>query len=466
MKKLLIITSFLAVYFTVKGQEPTPDVSQISESAVSQISSSSNLEVNKVLTLEEVIALALENNQELKIQQRRVDIANNNVYPGNAGLVPTISLLGNASYQNNDTDALIRTFQESPPTVAVSDGSAATTTYSAVIQADYVLLGGFSGKYQYQLLRNQKDLAYYQQQAAINRTIVNVSDLFLEIAKLQSQEELLQKNVKIGEERLSKVEDQFEFGKVTGLTVLRAKTDLNQDQSLLDNVLVAKNNLKRDLNFLLGIDAETKYRVSVSYQPPALVGVEDLKAEVMANNPNIQLGNKGVEVANNEYKLSTTRRLPTVNAFANYGYFNQENDFQQLAEVETLGYTVGVGFRYNLFSGGKTNRNIQSAKLGYEVSQFQQQQAKDMVLAEAIKERNSLVLLRSQLKREQENIETFRESYSRTEERFYNGKVPSLDLRDAQNALLNAEITINNLQADIMKSSLRLEALKGNLLVN
>ena len=66
--------------------------------------------------------------------------------------------------------------------------------------------------------------------------------------------------------------------------------------------------------------------------------------------------------------------------------------------------------------------------------------------------------------REEENINTFRESYTRTEERNYNGKVSSLDLRDAQNALLNAEMTLNNLKADIMKSSIRLEALKGKLM--
>lgn len=417
------------------------------------------------MTLEEAVALALENNQGLKIQQREVDIATNDVFAGNAGLVPTVSLIGNASYQNNDTDALIRTFQDSPPTVAVNDGSATTTTYSAMVQADYLLLGGFSGKYQYQLLRDQKDLAYYRQQAVINETIVLVSELFLEIAKLQSQEELLTKNVKVGEDRLSKVEDQFEFGKVTGLTVLRAKTDLNQDRSQLDNVLVAKNNLKRDLNFMIGLEAEKKYRVNVGYQPPEVLEIEDLKSTVRANNPSLQLGNKGVDAANNEYKLNTSRRLPTFNAFANYGYFNQENDLQQLAEIETLGYTVGVGVRYNLFNGGRTNRSIQKAKLGREVSQFKKQQTEDRVLADAVKERNSLILLQDQLVREQENIETFRESYSRTEERFYNGKVSSIELRDAQNALLNAELTISNLKADIMRSSIRLEALKGQLLV-
>ncbi|MEM8896031.1 MAG: TolC family protein [Bacteroidota bacterium] len=440
MKKIIIVSLALITWISAKAQ------------------------IDETLSLEQAIALALENNQALKIEQRRLDIATNNVFPGNAGLVPTISLIGNASYQNSDTEALIRTFQDNPPTVAINDNAAATTTYTAVLQADYVLLGGFSGRYQYRLLQDQKDLAYFQQQATINQTIVNVADLFLEIAKLQRQEELLAQNVEIGEDRLQRVEDQFSFGRVTGLAVLNAKTDLNQDQSLLDRVLVAKNNLKRDLNFLIGLPAEKRYRVTVSYEPPSAMSIDALKQEVKAGNPNIQLSNAGMVLADNQLKLNTAQRLPVINAFANYGYFNQENDLQQLAELQTLGYTVGVGLRYNLFNGGKTNRGIQSAKLNREISQFEQQQTEDRVLADAIKEQKNLELLQGQLKRDEENIETFRESYSRTEERYYNGKATSLDLRDAQNALRNAQIIISNLQADIMKSSLRLEALKGALI--
>ncbi|MEM7549521.1 MAG: TolC family protein [Bacteroidota bacterium] len=418
----------------------------------------------ETLTLEEAIALALENNQSIRIEEKIVEIAESNVYPANADLLPTISLLGSAEYQNNDIDGTIRTFQENPPTASFSDGSAATTTYTATLQADYVLLGGFTGKYRYEIIKDQRDQAYLQQQALINQTIVTVSDLFLEIAKLQSQEELLEKNVRIGEDRLKRVEDQLQFGRVTGLAVLRAKTDLNQDLTALDQVLVAKNNLKRDLNFLIGLDAETRYRVSVTYQPPALQPLEQLKDDVRSDNPEIQLERLGVKIADQQIQLNEADRLPKINAFANYNYFDQENDLQQLAELQTRGFTLGVGLRYNLFSGGRTNRNIQQARLNQEASQYRKQQTEDRILAEAVKEQNNLNLLNAQLAREEENIDTFRESYTRTEERFYNGKETSLDLRDAQNALLNAEVTINNLKADIMKTSLRLEALKGRLL--
>jgi len=420
-------------------------------------------QINETLTLEDAIALAMENNHAIQIKKQQVTVASNNAHPSNAGLLPTISLLGNAEYQNNNTDVVIRTFMENPPTVNLSDGSVATQTYSAAVRADYLLLGGFQGKYQFKMLQQQQRIAYQQQQVQMNQTALAVSELFLEIAKLQSQEDLLEKNVKIGEDRLVRIGDQFNFGKVTKLTVLQAQTDLNQFRTSLDQVLIAKNNLKRDLNFLIGIEAETKYRVSVTYKLAETLSSDDLKNEISANNYEIQLSKQGVELADNAVQLNKSTQLPTINAFASYGYFRQVNDIQQLAEIDALGFTVGVGMRFNIFSGGTTKRRIQNAMIESDISKTQQDETKARIFATAIKELNNLEMLQNQLTRENENIETFRQSYSRTEERFFTGKATSLDLKNAQLALLNAEVTINNLKADIMHTAFRIESLKGSI---
>ena len=57
----------------------------------------------------------------------------------------------------------------------------------------------------------------------------------------------------------------------------------------------------------------------------------------------------------------------------------------------------------------------------------------------------------------------FTESFRRMQERYYNGKATSLDIRDTQNALLNANITVSDIQAEIIQSFMRLENLHGGL---
>ncbi len=419
-----------------------------------------------VLSLDEAFGLALKNNQSIQAQIKLTQIANNNVYPGKAGLLPSVNLLGDASYANNVSDIAIRTFQESPPEISFDESGVETRTLTAVIQADYIIFSGFSGKYRYKILQNEQSIALYQQESLINNTILTVAEIFLEIVKLQQREELLRENLFTSQKRLQKAQDLKEFGKSNGLLVLRAQTDVNQDENALDNLSLAKNNLLKDLNFLLGLEPNRTYKLGIDYTLPPLLSSEEIKRSILENNPDVKLSQNRVILSNNQLNLSQASRYPQVGTFANYGYFRQENDLQQLAEIKTLGFTLGVSLRYNLFKGNQNNRDIQNAKLGLESNKIRENQLLENLYTQAIKEQSNLQLLQDQLNREEENLITFEESFSRTESRYYAGKSSSLEVRDTQNALLASRINIQDLEIEILKASLRLESLKGTLVAN
>lgn len=107
----------------------------------------------ETLSLEKALAFALENNQSIKIEQERAAIADEQESIGNAGLLPTINLIGEANYANNEQDVTIRTFQQppAPATVNFDESGVASTTISGLVQADYTVFAGFSGRYRYKL---------------------------------------------------------------------------------------------------------------------------------------------------------------------------------------------------------------------------------------------------------------------------------------------------------------------------
>ncbi len=420
----------------------------------------------ETLTLEEAIDLALTNNQEITIQRKQTDIVRNNVYRGNAGLLPTISLIGNGSYSSGNTEVTLRTFAQSPEApsqITVDEDNVVTEQASAVLQADYVIFAGFSGQYRYRLLEHSATISRYQQEILVNNTVLSVAELFLEIAKLQRREELLRETIEISEERLAKVNDQFAFGKATGLDILRAETNLDQDQTALDNVSLAKNNLLKDLNFLIGQPAESNYTVTAVYQLPDVVSLDSLKQQVLQSNPERKLQAESLMAAQDQRKLTQANRYPQLRAFANYGYQWQRNDVQQLAELQNVGYTAGVSLRYNLYRGGQTRRNLQNDQLAIEAEEVRLQQVRERLVNQAIKEYSTLEYLQTQLAREEKNLDTFTESFRRMQERYYNGKATSLNIRDTQMALLNANITVSDIQAEIIQSFMRLENLRGGL---
>ena len=418
------------------------------------------------LTLEDAIALGISNNKNLQIVSKEAAIAENNVYKGNAGLLPTVNLIGTAQYSNNQNETTIRTFQPQPPIITFDENGVESQTYNAVVQADYLLLGGFAGKYHYKLLQNQSTIAGLQQQATINGTIVGITELFTEIAKLQSREEFLLESIEVTQKRLEKANDRKQFGQATGLDLLRAETDLNKDLSSLDDVTLVKENLIKQLNQLIGKENNTLYRVNVNYIIPALEDSEIVLEQVKSNNPELQLAKQGVEIANNQLGLAESAYLPKVNFFANYGYFRQENEIQQLAEVQNLGVTVGAGVRFNIFNGSKTKRDIASAKMTIEQESLRVLDVEDRLITSTLQELNTLKTLNTQLVREEKNIATSEETFKRTEERYYNGQATNLDLRDTQTALLNAKVTITDIKLKIIESGIRIEGLKGTLFKN
>ena len=418
----------------------------------------------KTMTLEEAIAMGLENNKRIQVQGIRTEIAAKNVYLGNAGLLPTVNVIGSAQYSENQSDITIRTFQPNPPIVNFDEGGVVSETISAVVQADYQLIGGFAGKYRYRLLKNESEVFQLQQRAIIEETVVNITALFTEIGKLQSREELLLENIAITTERLVRVEDRKQFGQATGLDVLRAKTDLNQENNALDDVKVIKSNLLKQLNVTIGLPPEEEYRVSVSYELPEEMENEKVLNEIKTGNTAILLANLGIEVAQNQIGLNSSAFLPKLNVFANYGYFNQQNDVQQLAEIENLGFVLGASLRFNVFNGSKTRRDLQSSKLNKEAQELDLKDLEEQTITLGLQELTSLATLGEQLRRETDNLVTFEETFERTQERFFNGQATNIDLNDSQNALLNARISVNDIKLDMVQRLVNLNSLQGKII--
>ena len=261
-----------------------------------------------------------------------------------------------------------------------------------------------------------------------------------------------------------RVEDRKQFGQATGLDVLRAKTDLNQENNALDDVKVIKSNLLKQLNVTIGLPPEEEYRVSVSYELPEEMENEKVLNEIKTGNTAILLANLGIEVAQNQIGLNSSAFLPKLNVFANYGYFNQQNDVQQLAEIENLGFVLGASLRFNVFNGSKTRRDLQSSKLNKEAQELDLKDLEEQTITLGLQELTSLATLGEQLRRETDNLVTFEETFERTQERFFNGQATNIDLNDSQNALLNARISVNDIKLDMVQRLVNLNSLQGKII--
>lgn len=423
-------------------------------------------EENNTLTLSSAMDLAMQNNQQIQIQDALANISERQIFKANAGLLPTINALGSVDYSNSYTEVDLRTFQENNPLVKVNDWGVASTTLNLGVQADYAIYDGRRGKQRLQLIENQAIMARQESDVVKANITDAVIQLFFEIQKIQNQEIFLKENITLSKERVQKMKDRFAFGKVNQLAVLQAQTDLNQDINTLDKIRLVKTNMIQDLNFLLGKDPSETYTVSVNLETLSPTDAATIQNDIANKNPEVQLSQKGIALAVQQLELAKADQMPVVGAFANFGLFWQKNDLQQLSRLQNIGFTVGVSARYNLFDGGVIKNQIETKQLQVEIEKMRSQQLVDQLHRQAVKEKSNIELLQVQLEREQQNLKTFEENFNRTQERFYIGKASALDLRAAQLARLNAKIIIDDLKIKKMQAMYVLEKYRGRLMTN
>ncbi|MEO1020917.1 MAG: TolC family protein [Bacteroidota bacterium] len=427
-------------------------------------SSHAQIQAVPQLSLSDVIERALEENDLIQIQRIETEIAENTATPGNAGYLPTLSLVSGLDYQTNNADLLLRTFQPNPPAIRIDESGVETTTFTAAFQVDYTLFDGFARKNRYRILKQGSAIANKQQEIVINQVIMDVTRLFYTLLDLQKEEELLGEIVETSEERNAKIQRRFDLGTIDGLTLLQARTNLNRDLLRLEEVRVARRNIRKDLAFLIGIEVDDDFSVQSTFRPIQLADYATLKNSILLQNPEIELAKQGIVLTKADLEAQKSSRYPRLSTFARLNYLNQTNDVQQIAEIETLGPQVGLSLQYALFTGGQNRIAIQNKRLSVKTAEQQQQLVLVQILTETSKEYETLTLLQTQLEKEQENLTSFQEAFNRTERRFLDGQATSIDFRDAQNALLDAELSISAIQSNVMLAFYRIQQLQGALI--
>lgn len=398
------------------------------------------------LSLDQAIDMALSNSDQLKIQRRTVDLTAAKEDKRLTGQLPIFDVVAGASYTNNIlSEVSLRTFQPAPPEITIDEGQVESVNANIGVEGSYMLYDGGQGKSRMALLAGLTEVERARQKVIANGIISAVSGFYHEILKLQQQITILESAMEVTGLRIAKLRDQQTFGKATELDILQATASLNKDQSGLAELQTVRRNLLIDLNRFLGADFTADYEleaVTTTDLPPSS---SELRTTI-ANSPEVQLAQAGIRVADLQIAQRRTALAPTVAAFGNVGTFYQYNDVQQLRELQTAGFTLGLSARYSLNDGRGNRKQIQLAQLEGEVAVLKM----DQVVADLVKNGEQLLakyyLTQDQLKLEAENLTTYEQNMLKLRDLFANGKVNEVTIRDAELAVIQSRNTIATLE--------------------
>ncbi|MBL87491.1 MAG: transporter [Winogradskyella sp.] len=418
-----------------------------------------NLQAQNVLTKEEAVSKALENNYGVQIAKNDVAIAENNTSILNSGYLPTVTGSAGATYNLDNTEA-----EFSNGEVTVLNG-AESSRYNASVNLNYTLFDGLGRRYNYKRLKEQYQLSELQARETIENTIIQMFSVYYNVAQLSDNLNTLEETLTVTKDRLVRAEYQFEYGQNTKLEVLNAEVDINNDSINIINTKQQLKNAKRDLKLVLGetftedYDVETEVDFTLQFQKDSLF------QQAKRRNVALLQTEKNIAISKLDINSGQSAYLPTIGLTGSYGWNKNNNNAASFLTTSTnTGLSGGVNLSWNLFDGGATINRVRNAKINLETQQLQ----KENILLSIERDfnnawddyMNKLDIYNIQDK----NIVTAQNNFDRTQEKFKIGQVNSIEFRQAQINLLNAELSRSQAKYDAKLAELTLLQISGELL--
>ncbi len=414
-------------------------------------------QAQQVLTLEEAVKIALQNNYDIRLAKNDLKVDQANVAIGNAGMLPTVTanVVDNNGIQNAS--------QTRTDGTQTSLDNAKNNSLNLGVGLDWTVFDGFRMFARYDQLKELQKLGETQLKLTIITKVRDVNETYYDLVQQQQQLAALDTTLVISRQRLELAQNRFTIGKASKLEVLNAQVDLNTD---ITNMLKQKDTYQKTkvtLNQILARDPQTDFKVVDNIVVDKDLQLVELTNLAVSQNPQLQAQIVNKRVSELQLKQVKAGRFPTVRVNTGYNFAETQSSIGFTSQTSARGLTYGFTASMNIFDGFFQNRNEKIAKLGIENAQIaieQQQNTLSSQLVSAFQTYQTNIQL-SEL--EDKNEDIAKQNLDITLEKFRIGTITTFEFRTAQLNFVNAQLRNSNAQYVAKLSEIALKELAGNL---
>ncbi len=442
----------------VKSQGLHPQSWLILTSIAVFVMLSTKVNAQEVLSREAAVGITLEHNYDIKVAEKSLEAAKNNQSILNSGYLPSVSLSGNTG---------ITGYQGENQTVNgdISFDPTEAYNYNASVDLNYVLFDGFGRSYNYRQLKEAYNISELQALQIIENTVLELSNTYFSIAQLTESVGILKSALSISTDRLKRAKYNLEYGQSSQIDVLNAQVDVNNDSINLLNSMQQLENDQRTLNLIMGRDIEMEFEVDTNVNFTLSDSKEELVTKAIDRNILIQQTNSQLRNSAFALKASQADWFPALSVNASYDYSGNQNPAGAFVTGSyNLGPQAGLALTWNIFDGGRTSVTRQNARIEIERQQILKEQTKFSVKRDVLNAYGSYQNALFVLEAEKTNLESNRKNFVRSDDLYKRGQINSIEFRQAQLNLRNAQNNYSIAKYNAKYEELTLKQLAGILL--
>ncbi|OXA95950.1 transporter [Flavobacterium oncorhynchi] len=411
----------------------------------------------EVLTIEDAMKIALENNFEIKIAKNNSIISETNVTLGNAGMLP------NAGASITDNNSVTNSSQTRQDGTTTSLDNAKNNSLNYGVSLGWTVFDGLKMFAKLDQLRELQKLGDAELKRTILIKIGQVNSAYYDLVQQQHQLAALDTTIVISKQRLTLAQNRFSIGKASKLEVLNAQVDLNSDQVALLRQKESYANAKILLNQYLARDPKINFTVTDLVTVDNKLILADLMDLAQKQNPALEAQIINKRIAELQLKQVKADRYPVVNLTSGYNFNESQSSLGFTSQASSRGLNYGFNATLNIFDGFNQHRNEKVAKLQIENSQIAIEQ-QNMILNTQLSTAFQTYLTNLELiDLEEDNEAIAKQNLDITLDKFRIGTITTLDFRTAQLNYVNAKVRYSNAQYEAKLSEIALKELAGNI---
>ena len=378
-----------------------------------------------VLTLDEALAAARQNNLDLKVARARLEqsrLLSNRAW---AGYLPTVSVGG--SYTRNSNEAVIR-LPGAPDEIVIQpyDQFAAQAEVRQAIIAPALIPA----------IRNAgiaEDVAELNTDNARREILFAVAQAYFGAASYQEAIRASQFLLEVNKARESDTQKRFDAGTVTKVALLRAQLDRARAEQDLVRARNAFASSRLALATLIQRDSDFTLELPPVPQVPS--ENEDLVKQALEQRPDVAAARRNLDLALGRRQGVWFSYAPSVGFSGVYRLSNAAG-FAGRNDV----WALTLSAQWMLWDGGLREINLREESARVAEATALQKQAEARAVEEVSRARLEYENARANLSKAEEALGLARETQRLTEISFKAGVATYLEVADANSALTGAEV--------------------------
>jgi outer membrane protein len=393
-------------------------------------------------TIEAALVRAYQNNPQLNAQRAAVRSTDENVPQALSGYRPRVAITGSAGYQYTD---LLSSSGPGGGSAKLQGPQVPRAVGATITQT---LFNGQQTANRTRAAEGQVSSAREGLRVLEQTVLLAAATIYMDYLRDAAIVEVQRSNVRVLEQTLKQTRDRFNVGEVTRTDVAQSEAQLaagrTQQLTAESNLTTTRSNFRR----IIGNEPEQLAPGSPvdRFLPPTLSGAVDLG---LTENPNVTAAMFGIDVSYLQVKVNEGALFPTVTLQASV----QQAYEQTIAVARQFSTSAVAELSVPVYQGGAEYSLIRQSKETLAQQRLNLEQVRDQTRASVVQAWGQLLAGRAQVASAQSQVSASEIALNGVREEAKAGQRTTLDVLNAQQALVNARVALVTAQHDRVVAS-------------